>query len=209
MKDLVNAAALSFTKLLERRIHRGVLTTEDSVRFTFYAALLADGRVLPEQVVMEYPHPKIDGARVDTVLLDNQLVPVVAMEFKYDREIPSGRNVPKPQKAGAIFRDMVRLLAVPSMDLRLLVHLSSQELAGYWSELRNGLSGVFGLKVGNAIEITGAYFSGRSETFHKSMGTWPGIVDLSCLVSATLRCGHELRMYLIEQRQRIPPQPVA
>ncbi len=200
MNDFVRLAVNSFSRLLERRIEKGVLTTEDSVRYTFYAALLAEGTIPPDQVVMEYPHPQILSARVDTMLLDDRLTPTVAMEFKYDREIPSGRTAPRPQKAGAVFGDLARLLALPAVESRLLIHLCSAELARYWSEPKNGLSAVFGMKQGTVMEIPESYFSGRCETFRKSVGTWPGVADLSCAVNLSLPRGHELRIYEVEQR---------
>lgn len=58
----------AFAELLRRRRDSGVMTTEGSVRYTFFATLAGDA-LLPERVVLEYPHPTIARAEIDTVIL--------------------------------------------------------------------------------------------------------------------------------------------
>jgi len=58
-----------FQALLGQRLLSGIYTTEDAVRYTFFAALLRQA-VDPKMVAMEYPHPTTRNARVDTVVLD-------------------------------------------------------------------------------------------------------------------------------------------
>ena len=60
-EDLMAQAIAAFVPLLEKRLNSGIFTTEDSVRYTFFAALLHTG-VQPEQVVLEAPYRDIDGA---------------------------------------------------------------------------------------------------------------------------------------------------
>jgi hypothetical protein len=96
-----------FSALLTRRFDRRVPTTEDSIRYTFFAALMNTG-FQPEQVVIEFKHPSIPGAEIDTVIVADNRLPAVALEFKYDRVANS--TSPKPQKAGALFADLSRLL---------------------------------------------------------------------------------------------------
>ena len=73
-----------FAQLLRKRFGQGVHTTEDSIRYTFFAALLAKSDLEAQDVVLEYPHPQIPGAKVDTLLTSDRGAPVV-IEFKYDR----------------------------------------------------------------------------------------------------------------------------
>ena len=64
MKDIF----AEFAQLLRKRFGQGVYTTEDSIRYTFFAALLAKSDLEAQDVVLEYPHPQIPGAEVDTLL---------------------------------------------------------------------------------------------------------------------------------------------
>lgn len=55
-----------FGDMLETRLLNEVFSTEDSVRYTFFAALLGAGALRPEQIILEYPHPVIARAEIDT-----------------------------------------------------------------------------------------------------------------------------------------------
>ena len=96
-----------FSGLLAERLRSDVFTTEDSVRHTFVHALLSSGFCSHTDVVMEAPHPMITGAKIDIAVRS------LAFEFKYDRKIPSKKNPPSPQKAGASFADIFRLAKLP------------------------------------------------------------------------------------------------
>lgn len=196
MKNVMQRAVKEFVDLLRRRLDAGVFTTEDSVRFTFYAALL-DSAVRPEQVILEYAHPLIQRARIDTVVLETDQSPRIAVEFKYDRANPSRTNQPMPQKAGAAFADLIRLLKLPWQVERYLVYVTDGELAGYLMNRRNGLSEVFGLKEGTQLQLRSDFFSGRSVTFLEAMGKWPGPAILSCIASRDFPQDHHLRIYEI------------
>ena len=51
-EDVMTQAIAAFVPLLKTRLSASIFTTEDSVRYTFFAALLHAG-VQPEQVVLE------------------------------------------------------------------------------------------------------------------------------------------------------------
>ena len=68
MKDIF----AEFAQLLRKRFEQGVYTTEDSIRYTFFAALLAKSDLEAQDVVLEYPHPQIPGAKVDTLLTSDR-----------------------------------------------------------------------------------------------------------------------------------------
>jgi hypothetical protein len=72
----------TFSKLLEERFRAGVLTTEDSVRYTFLLALISSRYCGHTDVVLEYPHPTIRGARVDTLITESANRRAAALEFK-------------------------------------------------------------------------------------------------------------------------------
>lgn len=73
-----------------------------------FAALVLHG-VPPERAVMEFPHPGLDLKKIDTVVVGENGKPLLAVEFKYHRRSPSGRNKPGTLAAGALFKDISSL----------------------------------------------------------------------------------------------------
>ena len=85
-----------FSKYLQTRLLKNVYCTEDSVRYTFFAALLRSTNLNPEDLILEY-HPNIPNAEIDTFIPSYDGTGVV-MEFKYDRKIPSQKMPRVPRK---------------------------------------------------------------------------------------------------------------
>ncbi len=159
-----------FGNLLDERFNRGVVTTEDSVRYTFFAALLKAG-VTPDQVVLEYPHPEIDRAKIDT-WLPSYKEGSVALEFKYDRDPPGGKNQPKTQKAGHVFKDLRRqILVAKEIGVRsYFVYVTSEEMAVYFRNPNNGHAKFWDLESGQEITIDERYLSNKPKTFLNALG---------------------------------------
>jgi hypothetical protein len=206
MTPLVTNAISTFLELLEKRLTFGVLTTEDSIRYTFFAALLHHG-IQPERVVLEYPHPTISGARVDTVIVSSSGEPATAVEFKYDRANPGGASQPLPQKAGSAFADMRRLALLPLVPERYFVYVMDRELARYLASPRNGLDNVFGLAVDDTVCLDRDYFVNRSLTFRNRLGEWPGEVVLECVAAQDLPREHCLRIYAVDRGAGLSETP--
>jgi hypothetical protein len=103
-----------FSALLGERLRLGVLTTEDSIRYTFYIALLSSGDMKHTDVILEHPHPLIPGAEIDTIIRGVNGRQPLAVEFKYDRGNPGGTNQNRTQRAAAVVGDMFRLVKVPN-----------------------------------------------------------------------------------------------
>lgn len=159
-----------FGNLLDERFKRGVVTTEDSVRYTFFAALLQVG-VKPHQVVLEYPHPAIERAKIDT-WLPSYKEGSVAFEFKYDRDPPGGKNQPKTQKAGYVFKDLHRQVHVAKgVGVRsYFVYVTSEEMAVYFRNPNNGYTDFWDLGKGSELEIDEQYFYNKPKTFLNTLG---------------------------------------
>ncbi len=123
----------TFAGMLRTRFERGVHTTEDSIRYTFFAALLTQPTIKPHEVVHEFPHPQLPGAEIDTFMpaYDGK---TVAIEFKYDRAIPSGAAIPRPLNAGELFRDIWRLsqLKTATEAERFLVYCTDPIMRRYF-----------------------------------------------------------------------------
>lgn len=159
-----------FGDLLDKRFKQKVVTTEDSVRYTFFAALL-DAGILPHEVVLEYPHPAIERAKIDTWLPSYPGGPV-AIEFKYDRDLPGGNNQPKTQKAGYVFKDLYRQVQIAN-EIRVrsfFVYVTSDEMATYFSNPNNGHTDFWSLRDGDVLDIDERYFSNKPRTFLDALG---------------------------------------
>ena len=154
VKMLLEKPIKRFSFLLRSRLDKDIFTTEDSVRYTFFAALLESGELQPENMILEFPHPHIARAQIDTWIPSHNKE-TLAIEFKYDRQIPSKKNMPRTQKAGAIFNDLRRLTMLAARgDTRcLIVYLTDKEMAVYLSNPENGLSDFLGLRPGQALKI--------------------------------------------------------
>lgn len=190
-----------FGKLLDQRFELGVVTTEDSVRYTFFAALL-DAGVKPYQVVLEYPHPAIERAKIDT-WLPSYKEGSVAFEFKYDRDPPGGKNQPKTQKAGYVFKDLHRQVQVAKgVGIRsYFIYVTSEEMAVYFRNPNNGYVDFWELKQGAELEIDENYFSNKPSTFLNTLGGTfqANVVGAFC---RALSRGNYLRAYEVLPNER-------
>jgi hypothetical protein len=186
-----------FTLYLNKRLEKGIYTTEDSIRYSFFAALIEKETIYPWEIVQEFPHNHIENALVDTFTPKYQEGTAV-FEFKYHREIPSGKNSPRPQKAGQIFRDLYRLLQFNSKEecVRLMIYVTDTEMRSYMLNKNNGLFDFFTLDTGKTLNIDFSYFKDKSLTFNRACGQ-PFQVEISCLWKKKLEAQHELRIFQI------------
>lgn len=184
-----------FASLLLRRLNLGVYTTEDSVRYTFFAALLSAGNIKPENVILELPHAKIKRAELDTWIAWPS-GKTTAIEFKYHRAIPSGMNAPRPMKAGELFRDVFRLFALfcEGQTECYFVYLTDGEMVGYLKNVANGLADFFDLGEDKPLPIGKSYFAARSVTLQGSVGDVVP-VTLTSVFKRDLPKNHALRVY--------------
>lgn len=187
----------AFASLLDERIAARTHTTEDSVRYTLFAALLENGSCAKD-VVLEYPHPAIPRAQIDT-WIPSYGGRSVAIEFKYDRDPPSGKNQPKTQRAGGVFRDLSRLvLTVQVTNTRAyFVYLTTAEMAVYFRNAENGHSEFFALSNGRDLTVSRSYFEDKPETFRKAAGE-PFEATISGVLTRSLPDGFELRIYQVK-----------
>lgn len=186
-----------FIELLSRRLSLSIPTSEDAVRYTFFAAL-AEAGMEPEKLILEYQHPDIEAAKVDAVILGDAGQPKVAIEFKYDRRNRGGTPQPLPQKAGAAFADLARLARLPQDLERLFVHVMDDELSKYLQSSRNGLHPVYNLKAGESVKIMPEFFDGRSHTFNGRLGIWPPNVVVRLVSVRSLPERHIVYFFAID-----------
>lgn len=186
-----------FADLLDARFRKDIHTSEDAVRYTLFASMLYQD-IPADSLSFEYPHPALEGAKIDTWFQVHGEKPI-AIEFKYDRVIPSGRNQPRTRKAGSVFHDLYRLLLVnTNMGATCyFVYVTTAEMAAYFTNPSNGHSAFFELLPGASIDIQSDYFSGKPQTFRKQLGEEfePRIKGV---LSRSLAADHSLRIYEVE-----------
>lgn len=197
LSEAISAAIGAFEELLIRRMASGVHTSEDGVRYTFFAALAKSG-FSPEQVALEYPHPNVKRAQVDTVVLDETGRPALAVEFKYDRDIPSGAATPRPMKAGDLFADLIRLSQFRDPCERLFVYVTDSIMANYLRNQPRPLSDFFTLPPGMSLDLTPASFAELTKTFRGRMGIWPAELRIVNAAKQELPRAHHLRVYEVQ-----------
>jgi len=186
-----------FSYLLEQRLRKNIFTTEDAVRYTFFAALMDTTDLQPDNVIPEYPHPARPKAEIDTWLTDASGGGNTAFEFKYDRAIPSGLNTNVTQKSGKLFCDFQRLALIPleSNASRFCVYLASQAMSGYWS---NNFRDFWSLNVSESLALNPAYLAKKPETFKAQLiGNQSFSATITLRYSSSLPEQHELRVYEI------------
>lgn len=167
--EILAEVFIKFVDNLRNRFSKQVYTTEDSIRYTFFHSLVELGGISPSQMILEQPHPKIPRAEIDAFVPDEKLV----FEFKYDRTIPSGKNLPRPMKAGKTFADLFRLSTfVTGENLRrFFVYVTDGEMFSYYQNKNNRLYDFFNLAPKTQLVIDEKYVNKHCKTFIKSTGT--------------------------------------
>lgn len=195
----LDAPFKAFATLLEERFAAGVHTTEDTVRYTFYAALTASGAVRHTEVTLEYRHPAIPGAEIDTLIQPQNGSAVCALEFKFDRANPSGTNQNRTQRAGAVIADMMRLAQVPDTlaPTRYFVYVTDGEMARYFKNQANRLHTLFDAPDATPTSIGAASFEGFSKTLVARIGNQVCPCTVTSVFAADLPTGHAIRVWAI------------
>jgi hypothetical protein len=184
-----------FAELLGRRLGRGVFTSEDAVRYTFFAGLLEGLNLAPEDIILEHDHSKISKAKIDT-FIPRSSGESFAIEFKYDRPIPSKGNQPRTQKAGQVIKDFFRLARFDESEniKGVFIYLTSKEMAGYFRNPQNGLARLFDLAQGSTIRIDEIFLQAMASTLRGAAGDICPCTAAG-LFSCALPADHELRIY--------------
>jgi hypothetical protein len=196
----INSIFKDFATLLEERLYADIFTTEDSVRYTFFHALLSGGFCNHTEITLELPHPTIAKAKIDLFIQPSDQRPSSAFEFKYDRPIPSKKNAPRTQKAGAVFKDLFRLARIPveTASIRVLIYLASQEMQDYFSNPNNGLSAFYNQAIGNPYQVTSDMMTSKASTFRSVVEDWFTPISVTCLYRRDLSRQHAMRIFQVE-----------
>lgn len=186
--DAMKTIFTDFAALLETRVGHDVRTTEDSVRYTLFAAMLRN-KVEPHEVVQEFPHPVLggDNKRVDTWMPDFH-GKAVAIEFKYD--VSRGATLNETQRGGAVFEDLRRLQLLSDHAVCYFVYVTTKEMDRYF---RNQHGELYGLVQAASVEIRESYFADKPKTFMDQVG---GLFEATVTGVVNQRISdHNLRVY--------------
>ncbi|MFZ2454916.1 MAG: hypothetical protein WAX07_00335 [Candidatus Altiarchaeia archaeon] len=137
----MNKILNDFYSLLKERLERRVYTTEDSVRYTFFVALLKQG-FNPYEIILEDKHSEDNKAEVDLHIEPDEKRKGLVIEFKYHRGNRGGKNLNKSKKAGEIFEDIRRLAQFKSTNdkyTRLFIYITNEQMMSYLKRKRNNL----------------------------------------------------------------------
>lgn len=188
--------------MLETRLMRGVYTTEDSVRYTMFASMLVND-IDHDAVILEFPHPDIQrtnqvrgNQRLDTWMPEVHGSCVV-IEFKYDRELPGGKNLNKTEKAGDVFEDLRRLQLLTDHALCYFVYVATHAMDAYFKNPANGHVGLYELPPGESVKIGKDFFSTRPPSFiDRIRGDFEA--NVMSVLRRRIADDHHLRIYKVE-----------
>lgn len=189
-----------FSKELEKRFSFSIYTTEDSVRYTLFYCLAQSG-YKPIDIVLEYPHPSIPNARVDTYIpMKEGRKGGIVFEFKFDRAIPSGKNTPRTQKAGKVFADLFRLALFNNNSplSKYFIYVTDEEMATYFTNPSNKLDPFFQLLPEKTLQINHSFFDNYSSTFKNSIGIHIADFSLKCVFKKDYSSNYWLRIYQVD-----------
>lgn len=187
-----------FAELLDHRLSRGILTTEDSVRYTFFYALTETLKLHPADVILEHPHPALPGSKkIDVLISAAQQRPAIALEFKYDRN-KSDHNKARTKQAAAVVTDVFRLARMPAKaaGLKYLVYLTDPEMESHFLSPKNRLSDL--INVGNqGYRLMPGNFAGHSKTFREGLGQFETECEMVGVFKKLLAERHSLRVFQV------------
>jgi hypothetical protein len=185
--------------MLRERLELQVLTTEDSIRYTFYAALLSSGDVTHTEIVVEHPHPTIEGAQIDSVIHGNSERKSIAVEFKYDRGNPGGTNQNRTQRAAAVLVDLFRLAKVPDSAavVKYFIYVTDSEMAAYFKNPSNRLGDFFEMNEQGPLTLGLSRFIGFSKTLVDRVQPFACDCQVVKVFAAHLPADHHLRVFQV------------
>lgn len=171
--------------------------SEDNFRYLVFHGLFKSGMDVV-RLALEYPHPANSRAseKVDTVILDDNGIPVVAAEFKYHRRNPSGANLPRPMSAGELLADFAKLRDFPDVD-RFVVYLTDGEMLQYLQKPSNGLAWL--LDTSREQEISHNTIP-VGKTFRRHAGDWTRPALSQMILNRDVGSDHRLIVWQVRPK---------
>lgn len=197
--NIVKVVFKSFCNLLSNRLNKNILTTEDSIRYTFFHSLVTKGGYKPNDIILEHPykHFKFKDNKLDLYVISKNKKQSLAFEFKYHR----GDSGAYTSKAGELFWDIAKLANFNAKG-RYIIYITDNKMKEYLSNPRNKLNDLFSLSINDNLTIDRKYIENHSKTlvsWIKSEGTY---YIKKCQITSTFQSNlpkkHHLRIYRIK-----------
>lgn len=160
-----------FESLLEERFKTDKNMSEDTIRYLFFSSLILSNSAKPNDVFLEYPHPQIEKAKIDTYVTFKNEKQDWIIEFKFDRKIPGKKNSPRTMKAGKLFNDLYRLKTcdIDEGSRYFFIYVTDTEMFYYLNNEANGLKGFINLEINKFLKIDESYLIGKRKTFDEQI----------------------------------------
>jgi hypothetical protein len=188
---------IRFQELLRDKLTGASRLAEDSIRYSFHVSLQERAGIADSEILVPYDHPLIERAKIDSYLPASERHGAAAWELKYDRAIPSGKNQPRSNKAGALLNDFFRLAAFPGPpDLeRVVIYLTDSEMASYFRNPRNGLSDLSDLPTTKSFAVNSSLLDTLAPSVRKRIKAPVTACWALGKFAVSLPREHELRLY--------------
>ena len=193
--NALNSAVDTAIPLIERRLEMQAPFSEDNFRYLVFHGLFKSG-IDVARMAIEYPRPGNSREKIDTVILDENGTPQVAIEFKYHRKIPSRANQPRTMKAGELLADFARLRDFPNVQ-RLMVYLTDDEMLKYFQNPNSGVHWL--LNPNNEHEISDANLP-NTATLRRTAGDWTRPALSQTLLNRPVVSDHRLIVWQVNAR---------
>lgn len=184
-----------FATLLAERLKEGSYTTEDAVRYCFHLGLLQESVVPHHRIILEFPHPSVNGAEVDTWIEPTEKEKGLAVEFKYDRKLPGQGTINKTQRAGKVFHDLYRLSKISTDYTRVFIYVATREMNIYFRNSAE-LNMFYDPPVGASFVFPRNTIEQCARVLVEAAGPGPDL-NLSLEFMRPLPEEHEVRIYQI------------
>lgn len=195
--DALNAAVDAAIPLIKRRLEMQAPFSEDNFRYLVFHGLFKSG-IDVTRIALEYPRPGNSREKIDTVILDENGTPQVAIEFKYHRKIPSRANQPRTMKASELLADFARLRDFPNVQ-RLVVYLTDDEMLKYFKNKTPERDLKWLLDPRNEQEISDAKIP-NIKTLRAKAGDWTRPALSQMLLNRTVGSDHRLIVWQVNAR---------
>jgi hypothetical protein len=184
-----------YAEYLNQRIEHGQTLSEDTLRYSFFAAIIKASDVPQHDILLEHPHPALATKRIDTYVQAVGQRLAHYFEFKYHKKTAATAN--KPQRAGGLFNDFCRLshLAGESANC-FVVYITDRDMAGYFPNNISSYPGFWNGPLGSDFFFNQAFYDGTSESFKSKCTPFvPTYVRFAFL--SALHAGHHLRIFQV------------
>lgn len=202
-----------FSKFIEDRINAKPAQhlTEDSVRYSFFCAILETTDIKQHEVILELPHPddkNFKGKEVDMhVQAPHKLTDDLYIEFKFHRKSgKSNHHSPRPLKAGSLFKDFSRLSSVKNIKEGqgrcFVIYLTDNEMANYFgrSKYKKRYSDFWNPDLGSSFNYDEKFRVGLPKTFVKASEELHE-AKIDVIFSRQIGAEHHLRVFEINKIQ--------